>query len=116
MPTASTRQDFPSTWVVGLLRTAFPALAPDVPAAVIALAMRRRSAPGEVVCTPDQPVSALTLVVSGSLRLEKDGHTIRDFGPGDYFGEGSLIRGVAPSVTITVTEPTELLEFPRDAL
>ncbi|MBI3514320.1 MAG: EAL domain-containing protein [Proteobacteria bacterium] len=117
MQTTSARQgEFPSTWVVGLLRTAFPALPTEIPPAVVALAARRRAAPGEVVCTPDQPVSALTIVVSGSLRLEKDGHTIRDFGPGNYFGEGSLIRGAAPSVTITVTEPTELLEFPRDAL
>jgi diguanylate cyclase (GGDEF)-like protein len=117
MATTSTRQgDFPAPWVVGLLRTAFPALAPDIPPAVIALASRRRAAPGEIVCTPDQPVDALTIVVSGSLRLEKEGHTIRDFGPGDYFGEGSLIRGVAPAVTITVMDPTELLEFPRDPL
>ncbi len=108
--------EFPPSWVVGLMRTAFPALAPDIPPAVIGLARRRRAPAGEVVCTPGHPVDALTLVISGSLRLEKDGHTIRDFGPGDYFGEGGLIRDVAPSVTITVMDPAELLEFPREPL
>jgi diguanylate cyclase (GGDEF)-like protein len=108
--------EFPASWVVGLMRTAFPALPQEIPAGVVALARRRRVAPGEVVCTPSNPVDALTIVVSGSLRLEKDGHTIRDFGPGDYFGEGSLIRDAAPNVTITVTDPSELLELPRDPL
>jgi len=116
MESTSRLTEFPSSWVVGLMRTAFPALAPEIPDAVVALARRRRTPPGEIVCRPGEPVDALTIVVSGSLRLEKDGHVIRDFGPGDYFGEGSLIRDVPPSVTITVTEPSELLEFPREAL
>ena len=116
MESTSRLVEFPSSWVVGLVRAAFPALAPEIPDAVVELARRRRVAPGEIVCRPGEPVDALTIVVSGSLRLEKDGHVIRDFGPGDYFGEGSLIRDVPPSVTITVTEASELLEFPREAL
>jgi diguanylate cyclase (GGDEF)-like protein len=116
MESTSRLVEFPSSWVVGLMRTAFPALAPEIPDAVVELARRRRAPSGDVVCRPGEPVEALTVVVSGSLRLEKDGHVIRDFGPGDYFGEGSLIRDVPPSVTITVMEPSELLEFPREAL
>jgi diguanylate cyclase (GGDEF)-like protein len=87
-----------------------------VPPAVLDLATQRTAAAGEIVCTPDQPLDALTLVISGRLRLDKDGHTIRAFGPGDYFGEGGLVRDAGPSVTITATEPTDLLEFRRDAL
>jgi diguanylate cyclase (GGDEF)-like protein len=116
MASKSRSAEFPPGWVVGLMRTAFSALPQEIPPEVVALARRRRVAPRDVVCSPGNPVDALTIVVSGSLRLEKDGHTIRDFGPGDYFGEGGLIHAGAPNVTITVTEPSELLEFPRDPL
>jgi diguanylate cyclase (GGDEF)-like protein len=108
--------EFPPSWIAALLKTAFPALTVDVPPAVLRLAVQRNAAEGEVVCTPDRPLDALTIVITGSLRLEKDGHTIRNFGPGDYFGEGGLVRDVGPSVTITALEPTDLLEFPRSAL
>jgi diguanylate cyclase (GGDEF)-like protein len=98
------------------MKTAFPALTVDVPPAVLALAVQRHVKDGDIVCTPDRPLDALTIVITGSLRLEKDGHTIRNFGPGDYFGEGGLVRDVGPSVTITSLEGTDLLEFPRGAL
>ena len=107
---------FPPTWIAALLKTAFPRLTVDVPSAVLDLATQRHAEDGEIVCTPDRPLDALTLVITGGLRLEKDGHTIRGFGPGDYFGEGGLVRDVGPSVTITAVEPTDLLEFRRDAL
>ena len=109
-------QEFPPTWIVSLLKTAFPSLKADVPPAVLDLASQRHAREGEVVCTPERPLEALTLVITGNLRLEKDGHTIRSFGPGDYFGEGGLVRDAGPAVTITAIEPTDLLEFRRDAL
>jgi diguanylate cyclase (GGDEF)-like protein len=108
--------DFPPSWIVSLIKTAFPGLNAEVPPAVLELATQRHAKEGEVVCTPDRPLEALTVVITGNLRLEKDGHTIRAFGPGDYFGEGGLVRDAGPSVTITATEPTDLLEFRRDAL
>src|SRR5260221_2472402 len=106
----------PHDRLADLLKEAFPTLTETVPVSVTALAVRRRTAPGEVVCAPDRPVEALTLVLSGSLRLEKDGHTIRDFGVGDYFGEGRLFRAAPPNVTITVMEEAELVELPSNRL
>ncbi|MBV8165574.1 MAG: cyclic nucleotide-binding domain-containing protein, partial [Alphaproteobacteria bacterium] len=113
-PATPRPNEFPSSWIESLLKTAFPSLsALDVPAAVLGLAVQRQVPAGEIVCTPDRPLDALTVVITGSLRLEKDGHTIRNFGPGDYFGEGGLVRDTSPSVTITALEPTDLLEFAR---
>jgi diguanylate cyclase (GGDEF)-like protein len=109
-------EEFPPSWIVTLLRTAFPTLTAEVPPAVLDLATQRTAKEGEIVCTPDRPLDALTIVITGGLRLDKDGHTIRDFGPGDYFGEGGLVRDASPAVTITAIETTDLLEFRRDAL
>ncbi|HUA51720.1 MAG TPA: EAL domain-containing protein [Candidatus Sulfotelmatobacter sp.] len=108
--------DFPSSWMVALLRTAFPALSVDVPSEVLTLARQRHVELGEIVCTPDRPVEALTVVIMGSLRLDKHGHPIRNFGAGDYFGEGGLVGDAPPGVTISALEPTDLLQFPRDSL
>jgi diguanylate cyclase (GGDEF)-like protein len=117
MATASTRpNEFPPSWIASLLKTAFPALGVEVPPAVLALGTQRTVAEREIVCNPDRPLDALTLVITGSLRLEKDGHTIRNFGAGDYFGEGGLVSDTSPSVTITALEPTDVLEFARGAL
>src|SRR4051812_3052126 len=115
-PASTNPNEFPDSWIESLLRTAFPALAVDVPAAVMALGAQRQVPTGEIVCTPDRPLDALTVVITGSLRLEKDGHTIRNFGPGDYFGEGGLVRDSSPAVTITALEPTDLLEFARPTM
>jgi diguanylate cyclase (GGDEF)-like protein len=108
--------DFPPSWMAVLLKTAFPALAIDVPPSVLALAVQRHVETGEIVCTPDRPLEALTVVITGNLRLDKDGHIIRNFGPGDYFGEGGLVRDAVPGVTISALEPSDLLQFPRDSL
>src|SRR3954453_9307723 len=84
-------QAFPPNRLATLLKTAFPALNVDIPPQVLALGMQRHVDVGTAVCTPDHPVDALTIVISGNLRLDKNGHTIRNFGPGDYFGEGGLV-------------------------
>ena len=95
------------------LRSAFPQFCEEYPSAFLALAQEREFSIGDVVCAPERAVGALTIVVDGKLRLEKNGHTIRYFGPRDYFGEGGLIRESAPGVGIMAVEPTTVLEFPR---
>lgn len=95
------------------LRSAFPAFQEEFPISFLALANERRAAVGEVLCEPEKAVDSLTIVVDGKLRLEKAGHTIRYFGPRDYFGEGGLIRDAAPGVGITTVEAATVLEFPR---
>ncbi len=95
------------------VRRAFPALKSDVPQDFIDLASVRLCAPGDILCQPDRAVDALTLVIEGTVRLAKNGHPIRDFSTGDYFGEGGLIRDAAPGVEITAVTQCRLIEFPR---
>ncbi|MDX2103932.1 MAG: EAL domain-containing protein [Alphaproteobacteria bacterium] len=94
-------------------RRAFPGLAVEIPHGFVALAQVRRYAEGTYLCRPDRPVEALTVVVSGAVRLSKNGHMIRDFAPGDYFGEGGLIRDAAPGVDLIALGETTVVEFPR---
>jgi diguanylate cyclase (GGDEF)-like protein len=95
------------------LRNAFPQFTEQYPGAFLALAEERTLCIGDVICAPDRAVDALTIVVAGKLRLEKLGHTIRYFGPKDYFGEGGLFREAAPGVGIVAVEQTTVIEFPR---
>lgn len=68
----------------------------------------------EVLVSPEQAPEGLTIIVTGEMRIEQDGQKIRDFGRACYFGEGSLVRDAAPGVTITATDPSWVLIFPKD--
>src|SRR5260221_6373936 len=84
--------DFPPTWIESLLKTAFPALsALDVPAAGMELAVQRQVPTGEILCTPDPPPDALTVVITGKLALWKGAHAKRAFRPGGYFDRGGPV-------------------------
>ena len=49
------------------------------------------------------------LIVEGSARVEKDGKVIAHLGPGDFFGEMSLIDGKPRSATVVADAPVLLL-------
>ena len=49
------------------------------------------------------------LIVEGSCRVEKDGKVIAHLGPGDFFGEMSLIDGKPRSATVVADAPVLLL-------
>jgi CRP-like cAMP-binding protein len=49
------------------------------------------------------------LIVDGSARVERDGRRIARLGPGDFFGEMSLIDGRPRSATVTAETPMVLL-------
>ena len=49
------------------------------------------------------------LIVEGSARVEKDGKVIAHLGPGDFFGEMSLIDGKPRSATVVADTPVQLL-------
>ncbi len=70
---------------------------------------------GEVVCRPGVLADGLTLVRDGRLRLEQDGHFIKQFGGDEFFGEGALFRDEPPDVTITTLERCTLFIVPREA-
>ena len=49
------------------------------------------------------------LVVSGRARVVRDGATIAELGPGDFFGELSLLDGEPRIATVTAEVPTTCL-------
>lgn len=49
------------------------------------------------------------VIMSGSVRVERDGHRLNTLGPGDFFGEIALLDGGPRTATVTAEEPTRLL-------
>jgi CRP-like cAMP-binding protein len=85
---------------------------------VLSAARRRRYDRGEIVVREGDPSDSLHLVASGRLTIRvstSDGEnaTINLLGPGDYFGELSLLDGQPPvrSATIVALEPAETLSL-----
>lgn len=85
---------------------------------VLAAARRRSYGRGAVLVNEGDPSDSLHLVASGRLAVRvstSDGEnaTINLLGPGDYFGELSLLDGTAPvrSATIVALEKAETLSL-----
>jgi CRP-like cAMP-binding protein len=49
------------------------------------------------------------IVLSGSVRISREGRTINLLGPGDFLGEIALLDGGPRTATATTEEPTTLL-------
>lgn len=73
--------------------------------------------PGEVVIQEGVPGDALYLVVNGRVKVEKESDGKRlglaELGPGQAFGEMSLIDSFPTSATVTALEPAVLLAIGR---
>lgn len=96
-----------------LIQSLFPAVSAGDAERFIEIGQTRLIGEGEIVISPDHAPDGLTVLLTGEVRIEQDGQTIRSFAPGSYFGEGSLIRDAAPAVTLTATTPSWVLVFPR---
>ena len=55
------------------------------------------------------------IVLSGSVRINREGRTINMLGPGDFLGEIALLDGGPRTATATTEEPTTLLAIRNDA-
>jgi CRP-like cAMP-binding protein len=103
----------------------WPLLAPldeDERRRLLASARRRRFARGEVLVHQGDPSDSLHLVGSGRLAVrvataDGDNATLNLLGPGDYFGELSLLDGKPPrrSASIVALEPAETLSLSATA-
>lgn len=77
---------------------------------VIAQAVQEQSyEPGQIIVTQGSPGQAFYLVVSGRVEILRDGKSLGAFGPGDFFGEMSLIDNAPRSATIRALEPARCL-------
>ncbi len=86
----------------------------------------RRAEPGEGVIREGDPGESLFMVMTGSLQAVKvvEGfepytglfwEVIGELGPGDWFGEGSLLTGAPRRATVVAATACELVEVPKAA-
>jgi CRP/FNR family cyclic AMP-dependent transcriptional regulator len=86
----------------------------------LASAARRRSyAKGEVIFHRDDPGDSLHIISAGEVRVvlpspEGEDVTLALLGPGDFFGELSLLDGGGRSATTVAAKATETLVVQRD--
>jgi CRP-like cAMP-binding protein len=68
---------------------------------------------GKVLIRQGEHGDDLMVVVSGQVGVERDGARINQLGPGEFFGEISLIAGGPRTATVTAEAPTRLLVVNR---
>lgn len=75
---------------------------------------------GSTLFHEGQPRSRFGIIRHGSIEVHKGRHgrprLLYALGPGDSFGEGSLLDEYPHSTSATISEPTEALEIPRSAI
>lgn len=79
---------------------------------LVAVGKQRSYAANEAIVEEDQVGTALYIVLSGSVRVERGGTEIGRLGSGDFFGELALIEQHARSASVIANEETECLLFP----
>ena len=68
-------------------------------------------AAGEVVCEEDSASDSMFLIKRGTVDVTKQDVSLAELGPGDYFGEMSLITGAPRNATVMTLEPSVMLEI-----
>ena len=76
---------------------------------------------GDIIVTEGEPGSSLFLIVSGHVKVftrdPEGGHIpLAELGPGDFFGEVSLLTGRPRTATITAKEPVMAIELAKESI
>jgi PPM family protein phosphatase len=80
---------------------------------VLALTEVKDFKPGDEIITEDEPGSELFILLSGKVRLHKEGALVTHVGQGAHLGEMSLIDNGPRSVSATAEEATRMLVLRR---
>ena len=86
----------------------FAALGDDQRASVAEKFEERHAEPGEHLSHEGGAGYFFFVIESGSATVSRDGATLADFGPGDYFGEAAIFKTRRRTATVTTTSPTTL--------
>ena len=65
--------------------------------------------PGKVLAAQGTYGTEFFVIVSGAASVERDGRHLRDLGPGDHFGELSLLAHIPRTATVTCSAPSRLI-------
>jgi MFS family permease len=69
---------------------------------------------GRTVVSQGEAGHHFYVVAAGRAAVEVDGATVRELGPGDFFGEIALLRDVPRTATVRAVEPLRLYAIARD--
>jgi voltage-gated potassium channel len=102
------RRDFLRTWDLCARVPLFRDGGVELIADVVHLLRIDDARAGEVLMRRGQPGDCMYFIVSGQVRVEHRPDPI-ELGPGEFFGEMSLLSGQPRTATVTVVETAELL-------
>ena len=66
---------------------------------------------GRTLATEGEPGGNFSVIMAGQAEVTVGGQTVNKLGPGDYFGEISLIDGEPKSATVTASSDMTLLSL-----
>lgn len=87
----------------------FSACTPEEVTAIASASQETHFQPGQVIVSQGAPGQAFYLVMDGKVEYARDGHVLGTFGPGEFFGEMSLLDEAPRSATVHAVEPTRCL-------
>ncbi len=87
----------------------FSSCTADEIAAIETVAQESTFHAGQIIVTQGTPGQAFYLVLSGRVEILRDGVSLGAFGPGDFFGEMSLLDQAPRSATIRAIDQVECL-------
>lgn len=82
---------------------------PEEIAAIAAVAQESGFQPAQIIVTQGTPGQAFYLILEGRVEIIRDGQSLGAFGPGDFFGEMSLLDQAPRSATIKAIDATNCL-------
>jgi CRP-like cAMP-binding protein len=65
--------------------------------------------PGQIIVTQGTPGQAFYMILAGRVEILRDGVSLGAFGPGDFFGEMSLLDSAPRSATIRALDHVSCL-------
>lgn len=77
--------------------------------AIASVAQAHAFETGQIIVTQGTPGQAFYMILSGRVEIVREGASLGFFGPGDFFGEMSLLDQAPRSATIHAVEPTSCL-------